>query len=72
MAYHDLSECSLSPDERRAEGLKIAQMLDSASEKREIAMNIKEFDFVAMVLSGPPVSVKQLFWLRDIKAKYLE
>jgi len=72
VSYHDLSECTLSPDERRAEGLKIAQILDSASEKHEIAMNIKEFDFVAMILSGPPVSIKQLFWLRDIKERYLD
>lgn len=70
MAYHDLSECTLTPDERREEGLRIAQMLDRESSHFE--MREREREFVDMILCGCPVSVKQLFWLRDLKALYIE
>lgn len=69
MAYHDLSECTLDADERRAEADRIMEMYGigalgdsfSDSEKR----------FLHQMGDGGSVSVKQLFWLRDIKDKYL-
>jgi hypothetical protein len=68
MGYHDLSECTLTADERRAEASRICAMLDD-----EIAfMQIHEGKFVEQISDdGVPVSVKQLFWLRDLKDKYL-
>ena len=65
MSYHDLSECTLTNDERVAEKDKIINSLLNESRltdnKRRFIWDISTSDFV---------SVKQLFWLRDINNKY--
>ena len=65
MSYHDLSECTLNPDERREEAGRICKMLDDREQMTE-----KEQNFLAEMDFADWVSVKQLFWLRDIKDKY--
>jgi hypothetical protein len=69
MSYHDLSECTLSDSERLAEADKIVAMLDAAS----VVMRLsdKEYDFISKQRNSVYCSVKQLFWLRDIKDRVL-
>jgi hypothetical protein len=68
MSYHDLSECTLTADERRAEANKITGMLADAIDQ----MQDNERSFVMRIADFyAPVSVKQIFWLRDLKDKYL-
>jgi len=67
MSYHDLSSCTLDADERRSEADRIVRMLDGYLEQ----MTPTESGFIERVGDGIPVSVKQLFWLRDLKDKYL-
>ena len=66
MSYHNLSECSLTVDERRAEADRLTVMIGQFQEKLTEA----ELDFVKRCRNGFPISVKQLFWLRDINNKY--
>lgn len=65
MTYHDLSECTLSPEERKAEADRIIEILSE-----EYDYTPKEEEFIAQMVDSETVSVKQLFWLRDIKEKY--
>ena len=65
MAYHDLSEHTLTPAERIEEAGRIVEMLASHMDE----LTDKERSFVEGIESS--CSVKQLFWLRDIKDKYL-
>ena len=67
MAYNDLSESSLTADERRIEANRICKMLDGYLE----SMQSHESQFVERIGDGGHVSVKQIFWLRDLKEKYL-
>ena len=69
MSYHDLSECTLTDVERLQEAAKIAEMLiDEAWQ----SMSIQERNIANFAANDPNyISVKQLFWLRDIKDKYL-
>ena len=69
MTYNvfDDSSCTLTPAERRAEASRIVNRISdcvdqmTASERRFVeSMNC---DFV-------PVSIKQLFWLRDLNDHY--
>lgn len=69
MTYHDLSSCTLSADERRVEADKLCEIIISNSD--EDNRTKVENDFIFKIADGGPVSVKQLFWLRDIKDKYL-
>jgi hypothetical protein len=66
MGYNDLSECTLTPDERVAEKDRIVSRLTEI--RAEMTRN--ESDFVTKIANSNFVSVKQLFWLRDINAKY--
>ena len=66
MGYNDLSECTLTNDERVAEAQRITSRLESCQDE----LTPKEKDFVAQMESAECVSVKQLFWLRDINDKY--
>ncbi len=67
MSYHDLSECTLTADERRAEANRITNMLADSMDQ----MQSNERDFMERIWDDRcPVSVKQLFWLRDLKDKY--
>lgn len=70
MAYHPLAnETGGTADDRRAEADRIISMLIHAGCYNQ--MTEKESDFVQRIESNVPVSPKQLFWLRDIKDKYL-
>ena len=67
MSYHDLSECTLNATERRSEASKICARLADFTEQ----MRQNEADFVARVSDeSAPISIKQLFWLRDLSDKY--
>ena len=68
MSYHDLSECTLTADERQAEAMRIADMLTNSLSK----MSQKEREFVLLMGSAHVnVSTKQIFWMRDLRDKYL-
>ena len=66
MSYNNLSECTLSPDERVAEKDRIVVRLTEI----QADMTRNESDFVVRIADSNFVTVKQLFWLRDINAKY--
>ena len=67
MAYNDLSECTLTADERIQESDRICQMLKCEPEDNFTPV---ERDFMARMEDAEFCSVKQLFWLRDILAKH--
>jgi hypothetical protein len=66
MGYSDFSECTLTPDERTAEKDRIISRLTEI----QADMTRTESDFVVRIADDSYVSVKQLFWLRDINGKY--
>jgi hypothetical protein len=66
MGYHDLSECSLTEDERLAEAGRITNRLAGCQDE----LTNKEREFVMQMNDARFVSVKQLFYLRDISEKY--
>lgn len=66
MSYHSLSECTLSPQERLEEAVRIMDMLENSSELRD-----NERGMMNNVVKYQTCSVKQLFWLRDIKDRVL-
>lgn len=67
MSYNDLSECTLTADERRAEANRVVARLADEGYR----MNSNEAKFIEQMADGHlPVSVKQLFWLRDLNEKY--
>lgn len=69
MAYHSLStESGGDGDDRRAEADRILKILGACDSS---LFSDAERAFVIGRRRGP-VSVKQLFWLRDIKSKYAE
>ena len=67
MGYHDLSECTLTADERVEEADRIINMLEGY----EGELKSNEQSMMASVESTGTCSVKQLFWLRDIKDRIL-
>lgn len=66
MGYNDLSECTLTQDERCAEKDRIVSRLEGIQDE----LTPKEKEFVIKMHDYNWVSVKQLFWLRDINDKY--
>lgn len=66
MSYHDLSECTLTGEERAAEKDRILSRLMGIQDE----LNLKELSFVTSMESSSWCSVKQLFYLRDISDKY--
>ena len=66
MGYNDLSVSSLTADERRAEADRLTVIIG----KFEAKLTPTELGFVKRCRDGFPISVKQLFWLRDINSKY--
>ncbi len=70
MAYNNLSESTLTADERVAEKDRIMVMF---SEKDMVLdhMTNSELSFIRKIEDSSFVSIKQLYWLRDIKDKYL-
>ena len=71
MRYHALAnDTGGTADDRRSEADRILNMIVGHLTPEELTG--KEADFVASIMDGNvPVSPKQLFWLRDIKDKYL-
>ena len=70
MTYHPLSnDTGGTPEERRAEADRILKMLEDVD---ALAFTTKEDNFIGQMREDGPVSPKQLFWLRDIKAKYVD
>jgi hypothetical protein len=67
------NESTQTPDERRAEADRILKILIETDLDIE-TLNVSERRFVSQQLDDQtvPISPKQLFWLRDIKAKYCE
>lgn len=65
MSYHDLSGSALTDDERRAEATRIVLMLID-----QTGMQQHEKKFINDIAKPVPVSVKQLFWLRDLLDRY--
>lgn len=68
MSYHPLSECTLSPAERFEEAGRIVNMLTATNEVY-FKLSLKERSFINGMRSS--CSVKQLFWLRDMKDRVL-
>ena len=66
MSYHDLSECTLTADERLAEAQRILTIIEREPEDH---FSRREQDFIAQMNDATFISVKQLFWLRDLKDK---
>lgn len=70
MPYHPLSQDSGgSASDRRTEADRILNMLDQAGAFD--GFTLREATFITEMNEGGEVSPKQLFWLRDIKDKYL-
>ena len=69
MSYHDLSECTLSDDERLDEAKRIAQMLEG--DDTIMKLSEKEYSLVRKMKNANFCSTKQLFFLRDIKDRVL-
>ena len=65
MSYHDLSECSLTPAERLEEAGRLIEMITPYWEE----LRPNEIRMIEGLRSS--CSVKQLFWLRDIKDKVI-
>lgn len=64
----DESSCTLTTDERREEANRLCTIII----ENGMDLNQKENDFVSSIHDvSRNVSVKQLFWLRDIASKYI-
>jgi hypothetical protein len=66
MGYNDLSECTLTDDERRSEATRICEIV--ADDLDQFQPHEKRF-IEGISDAYARVSVKQLFWLRDLKDK---
>jgi len=67
MSYNDLSESTLTQEERVAEAVRItSRLIGSCADE----LTPKEQEFVAHMENADYVSTKQLYWLRDINDKY--
>ena len=73
MAYHPLAnDTGGTADDRRAEAARILKIFVE-NDLHAAGLTEREARFVAEMLDDPTqnVSPKQLFWLRDLKDKYL-
>ena len=70
MGYHDLSDSGMTAQERRNEATRILRILDDQCSFEDFRPHEQEF-MDKMDQPDVPVSTKQLFWLRDLKEKYL-
>lgn len=69
MAYHELArESGGSADDRLSEARRILKILESFSSDE---LTVSEAKFIEDISDAESVTTKQLFWLRDIKDKYL-
>ena len=62
------NETGGTPSDRRAEADRLVKII---SENGLSQLEPRELDFVMQMDADETVSPKQLFWLRDIKDKYL-
>ena len=70
MSYHDLSDSGMSDQDRRDEATRLCDMIRPAV--GDYTMRQHELKFVMDIADKrKPVSTKQLFWLRDLKDKYV-
>jgi hypothetical protein len=69
MSYNSLSECTLDPAECLEEAGRIVNML-TATDEVYFKLSLKERSFIDGLQTS--CSVKQLFWLRDIKDRVME
>lgn len=69
MSYHDGSECTLTDDERVDEMIEIVRILVEYGSLEKLSPS--ESGFVRDMVTRKHISVKQLFWLRDIKDRVL-
>lgn len=72
MSYNDFdgSSSTLTADERRLEATRICEMLLG---QNICSWSSRELEFLSQIRSPyADVSPKQLFWLRDLKEKYLD
>ena len=68
MSYHPLTSESGGDEQARVqEARTIVRMLEEVPEQ----LTSKELSFVAEMADADHCTVKQIFWLRDIKDKYL-
>ena len=69
MSYHDLSDSGMDANARRQEATRILGIIGDQMVKE---MHAHEAKFIRdMRDEHRPVNTKQLFWLRDLKDKYL-
>lgn len=70
MSYHDLSDSGMKSQDMRDEATRICEMILPAV--GDYTMKQNELKFVMDISDKrKPVTTKQLFWLRDLKDKYL-
>jgi hypothetical protein len=70
MGYNSLSESGMTAEDMRIEATRICDMILPAV--GDYTMKRHELKFVMDISDKrKPVSTKQLFWLRDLKDKYL-
>ena len=70
MAYHPLSnDTGGTAKDRRAEADRIIKIIFNSVDVDSVTT--KEKAFIFQMDEGDDVTPKQLFWLRDIKDKYL-
>lgn len=69
MSYHELSDSGMTAEQRSAERWRIITIMQDNDLIGELTAEHKPF--VEKMARGGPVSDKQLFFLRDIKDRYL-
>jgi hypothetical protein len=70
MTYHPLAnDTGGTADDRRAEASRIIRIIFNSVDVDSVTP--KEKTFIFQMDEGGEVTPKQLFWLRDIKDKYL-
>lgn len=68
MGYNKLGDSGMDDDARLAEASRILEILKDVPAERATA---RERGFLAQMRAARFVSTNQLFWLRDLKDKYL-
>ena len=72
MTYNPLTiDTAQTPERRREEADRILKILDE-NLTLETTLTDRELAFVEGIEGSCPVSPKQILWLRDLKAKYVE
>jgi hypothetical protein len=70
MSYHDLSTCTLTAEERAEEAERLLTIITTDGSLGNLTD--MEIEFLTQIVHmNYGVSVKQLFWLRDLKDKVI-